>query len=89
MYSCNKYITIVIFCRSSKSDSAVRSCGGGINYVSPHGADKIRTVSGPPVLSEDNSISTTEVEVSMYITFCGIFINLVLHIHKRCSKRIC
>lgn len=44
----------------------MRSCGGGGNYIPPHGADKIRTVSGPPVLSEDNSMSTTEAEVSMF-----------------------
>lgn len=48
---------------TSKSDSAVRSSGGGGNYVPPRGADKIRTASGPPILSEDNSISTMEAEL--------------------------
>ena len=42
----------------------MRCSVGGSNYVPPRGADKIRTASGPPILSEDNSMSTTEAEVT-------------------------
>ena len=48
-----------IFCRSSKSDTALRALAG---FQTPR-AEKTRTASGPPVLPDDLSTPTTEAEV--------------------------
>ncbi|XP_075228459.1 microtubule binding protein furry isoform X2 [Lycorma delicatula] len=58
---------------TSKSDSALRAMAGG--YVPPRGADKIRTASGPPMLSDENSTPTNETELAqveeVYRAGCG------------------
>ncbi|XP_046667613.1 protein furry isoform X2 [Homalodisca vitripennis] len=47
---------------TSKSDSALRALASG--FVPPRGADKIRTASGPAMLSEETSTPTTETELA-------------------------
>ncbi|RZF45117.1 hypothetical protein LSTR_LSTR014742 [Laodelphax striatellus] len=47
---------------TSKSDSALRAMAA-VGFVPPRGADKIRTASGPAMLSDENSTPTTETEV--------------------------
>ncbi|XP_039287310.1 protein furry [Nilaparvata lugens] len=47
---------------TSKSDSALRAMAA-VGFVPPRGADKIRTASGPAMLSDENSTPTTETEM--------------------------